>query len=144
MTLHQTWLAPDGSGKAAIDPPRKEWPGRSKTEGVVSLLHDDAELTTALAVCEGIENGLTAARVLRAVWAALDAHNLAVLPPVRGIECLLILADHDRVNPRSGERPGMAAALACADAWSAAGVEVRIWQPERVGQDLNDWLMAAA
>lgn len=30
MTLHRTWLAPDGSGKAEIDKPRLLWPGRPR------------------------------------------------------------------------------------------------------------------
>lgn len=137
MTLHRTWLAPDGSGKAAVDPPRLWWPGLPKMGGVIRLC-DDADVTMGLAVAEGIENALAAARVFPTVWAAGDAGNLAQLPPLAGIEALTIIADHDRVNPRTGQRTGLAAAEACAAAWSATGVEVRIWKAETEGRDFAD------
>lgn len=137
LTLHRTWIAPDGSGKAAVDPPRLLWPGLPKAGGVIRL-QVDAEVTTGLAIAEGIETALSAARVFPSVWATIDAGNLATLPPLAGIECLTILADHDQVNPRTGQRPGLAAAERCAAAWSAAGIEVRIWKAPAEGQDFND------
>lgn len=137
LTLHRTWIAPDGSGKAAVDPPRLLWPGRPKAGGVIRL-QADAEVTQGLAVAEGIETALSAARVFSSVWATIDAGNLAQLPPLAGIECLTILADHDRVNPYTRQRPGLAAAERCAAAWTAAGIEVRIWKAPTEGQDFND------
>lgn len=142
LTIHRTWLAGDGSGKAEVDPPRMLWPGLPKLGGVIRLC-PDAELTMGLAVAEGIETALTIAHVVPAVWATIDGGNLATLPPVPGIEALTIIADHDEVNPKTGKRPGQAAAEACAAAWTAAGVEVRIWTAPAEGQDLNDWVRAA-
>jgi hypothetical protein len=66
LTLHRTWLAPDGSGKADIDKPRLLWPGLPKAGGVIRLWPDE-EVVHGLCVGEGIETCLTAA--------------LATLPP---------------------------------------------------------------
>lgn len=136
MTLHRTWLARDGSGKAAIDRPRLLWPGLPKAGGVVRLLADD-EISTGLAIAEGIETALSALAVGYPVWACIDAGNLAGFPVLEGIEALTILADRDRPD-RHGRRAGQEAAEACAARWRAAGREVRVWLPLAEGEDFND------
>ena len=93
MTVHRTWIRPDGT-KAPVDKPRLLWPGLPKLGGVVRLWPDD-EVTLGLCVAEGIETALTAARGFGLAWACLDAGNLAALPVLDGIEALTIVADHD-------------------------------------------------
>ena len=58
MTLQATWLAPDGSGKAQITPPRKCLFGHQKRGGTVRLTDDD-EATMGLGIAEGIEDALS-------------------------------------------------------------------------------------
>ena len=93
LTLHRTWIKPDGT-KADVDPPRLLLGKHRKKGGVIRLSPDDA-VTTALAIGEGVETMLTVAHAFRPVWSAIDADNLAVFPVLDGIESLLIVADHD-------------------------------------------------
>lgn len=56
LTLHRTWLQPDGSGKAPIENPRLLLKGHP-SRGVVRLWPDN-EVTLGLALAEGIETAL--------------------------------------------------------------------------------------
>jgi len=129
ISLHQTWLAPDGSGKAPVDRPRRLLKDHRKAGGVIRLV-EDAEVTLGLAVAEGLETALTTMRAFRSTWACIDAGNLAAFPVLPGIEALTIVEDRDPA--------GQAAARACADRWLAAGVEVWIWHAPAEGEDFND------
>lgn len=134
MTLHRTWVQPDGS-KAPIDRPRLLWPGLPKAGGVVRLWPDD-EVTLGLCVAEGIETALTAAAGFGMAWSTIDAGNLAALPVLDGIESLTIVADHDPAGKKGAD--------ACRRRWLEAGVEVRVWQAPNAGADLNDYARAAS
>jgi hypothetical protein len=143
MTLHRTWLAPDGSGKAPVEKPRLLLKGHDKAGGVVRLFPDE-NVTSGLAVAEGLETALAAAAAFTPIWAALDAANLATFPVLPGVDCLTILTDHDRLNPRTGRRAGMEAARECARRWVAAGAEVRVWRSPVEGEDFADFATGAA
>ncbi len=143
MTLHRTWLAPDGGSKAPVDKPRLLMKGHDKAGGMVRLFPDD-EVTSGLAIAEGLETALTAAAGFTPIWAALDAANLAAFPVLDGIDCLTILADHDRPNRQTGKRAGIEAAEACAKRWLDAGREVRVWRSPVEGQDFNDFAAGEA
>lgn len=135
LTLHRTWLAPDGCGKAPVEPPRLLFRGLAKAGGVVRLWPDDA-LTIGLGIAEGIETALAAARAFQPVWACLDAGNLASLPVLSGVEALTVFADHDPA--------GLAAADRVCAAWRAAGAEARRWLDPRPGADCNDYVNEAS
>jgi putative DNA primase/helicase len=135
MTLHFTWIRPDGSGKADVAKPRLYLAGHEKRGGVVRLWPDD-DLTYGLCVGEGIETCLTAAHAFTPAWACLDAGNLGELPVLPGVEALTIVADHDKA--------GITAANACGQRWADAGCEVRIWKAPVRGADLNDYAREAA
>jgi putative DNA primase/helicase len=97
ISLHRTWLAPDGSDKAPIAKPRRLLKDH-QSDGVVRLWPDDA-VTLGLVIGEGIETCLAAARAgLTPVWAALSAGNLAEFPVIPGLEGLHIVADHDEAG----------------------------------------------
>lgn len=127
LSLHRTWITP--TGKAKLDTPRLPLAGHSLHNGVIRLWPDD-EVTTGLCVAEGIETALSAAWAYTPVWSVIDAGHLAKFPVLSGIETLLIAQDNDDA--------GIAAALACASRWHAAGVGVRITQQS--ANDLNDVL----
>lgn len=133
LSLHRTWIRPDGR-KAECDPPRMLLGGHQKQHGVVRLWPDEC-VSTGLAVCEGIETGLSVAHDYRPVWSCIDAGNLGKLPALSGIETLVIAADHDAA--------GMKAATTCADRWCAAGVDVRLIAPDAESCDWNDARVAA-
>lgn len=139
LTLHRTWIAPDGGGKAQLDKPRLLLPGH-RAAGVVRLW-PDSEIAGGLCLAEGIETALCAARGFGCAWAAISAGNLKAFPVLDGIEALTIAADHDKAD-RRGRRAGIEAAISCADRWADAGREVRVWQASDEGADFADWLTA--
>ena len=130
LSLHFTFLAPDGNSKAPVDQPKLLLPGHVKQGGVIRLT-DDAEVTTGLGIAEGCETALSVmAAGWRPVWAAIDAGNLGSLEVLEGIECLTVFADNDAAGIRAADR--------VAEKWSTAGREVRICIPPRPESDWND------
>ncbi|MCB2055546.1 MAG: toprim domain-containing protein [Geminicoccaceae bacterium] len=134
LTLHRTWVRPDGT-KAEVNPARLLLPGHTKKFGVVRLWPEE-EVDGGLLVAEGIETALAAARGFGLAWATTDAGNLAGLPVLHGIGALTIAADHDPA--------GVAAARSCADRWAAAGRDVRIWLAPQEGVDFADFAVEVA
>lgn len=125
---HRTWLAPDGSGKAPVDTPRRAMGG---------LLGHAVRFGTAddvLAAGEGIETMLSLRCALPAMpmAAALSANHLAalLLPPT--LRRLYIARDADAAGDAA-----VAALTQCAE---AAGIEALVLSP-RTG-DFNEDLHA--
>lgn len=125
---HRTWLAPDGSGKAPVDTPRRAMGG---------LLGHAVRFGTAddvLAAGEGIETMLSLRCALPAMpmAAALSANHLAalLLPPT--LRRLYIARDADAAGDTA-----VAALTQCA---KAAGIEALVLSP-RTG-DFNEDLHA--
>lgn len=129
MTLHRTWIAADGQGKARIDRPRLLWAGADKRGGCCRLWPDDF-VTTGLALAEGVETALCLARGYGSAWSTIDAGNLGAFPVLEGVEALTIAVDNDEA--------GLRAAAALGDRWIAAGREVREVIADRPGADFAD------
>jgi phage/plasmid primase-like uncharacterized protein len=130
--LHFTRLAPDGKAKAQCERPKRLLAGHRKTGGVIRLT-EDAEVTQALGLAEGIETALSVmADGWTPVWASVDAGNMAAFPLLAGIESLTLFADNDA----SGT--GRKAAEECVARWRAASRESRIVMPTRIDSDWND------
>jgi hypothetical protein len=129
LSLHFTRLAPNGKGKAGTDRDKLLLAGHRKRGGVIRLWPDQA-VNCGLAVAEGIESALGAAHRFMPVWGMVDAGNLSALPILRGIECLMIFADHDEAGTRAAQQ--------CAARWRAAGVKVHIWRSRITGEDACD------
>jgi len=112
-------------------------------DSVIRLWSDEA-VTTHLCIAEGIETAAAASQIayrgtlLQPVWATGCAGNMASLPVLAGIEALTILVDHDKINPKTGTRPGEEAARECAERWARAGRDVTLLTPTREGADFND------
>jgi hypothetical protein len=94
-----------------------------------------------LVVGEGLETVLAAAtRIpyagasLTPAWAALSSQKLSALPLIAGVECLIILVDHDAA--------GQLASNTCAARWTGAGRTVIELTPVAKGADFNDLVMA--
>jgi hypothetical protein len=94
---------------------------------------------STLVIGEGIETVLAAAtRImhrdapLRPAWITGSSRGIKCFPIIPGVECLIILVDHDvnGVGPDS--------ARACAARWVAAGRKVVLLTPQRSGADFND------
>jgi len=126
LGVHRTFLTPDGSAKAALEP-NKMMLGRAK--GAVLKLTPDEDVSHGLALTEGIEDGLAVLNDgFAPVWACLSAGTLMNFPVLGGIEALTVFADNDT--------PGRTAAEACVARWRAAGKEARVVAPPR---DLKDF-----
>ena len=122
--VHRTYLKPDGTGKAEVEPNKKAL-GR-ESGCAVHLTAGAADLV----LCEGIETGLS---ILQAtglhVWAALGTSNLAQIELPDFMREIIIAADHDE--------PGMKAASAAANAYRMLGYQARILTPRNEGWDFN-------
>lgn len=145
MSFHFTWINPATYEKAPLERPRLLAKGMSKMGGVIRLC-DDAELGEWLMVGEGIETMLSA-QVLTGMpqaWAAIDAGNLAQMPIPDWLRSIVVVADHDKLNPRTGKRAGLQAASdlieRCIKTQTVHDVEV-IYPPQE-GWDANDMLQA--
>jgi putative DNA primase/helicase len=123
--IHRTFLDRDGN--------RTEKKMLGRAGGGVVRLTADEEVTTSLAIGEGIETCL--ASDFRPVWACLSAGAVKTFPVLPGVETLTVLADHDKA--------GIEAANACGERWHAAEREVILIMPARAGADLADIREAA-
>lgn len=128
LSLHFTFLRPDGRGKADIEKQKLLLPGHEIGGGVIRLWPDDC-VTTGLGIAEGIETALSAGHLFRPMWATVDAGHMAKFPVLPGIESLSIFVDADDA--------GRSAARACAERWHAAGREVARFVSDQ-GGDFND------
>jgi hypothetical protein len=126
--IHATYL--DGDGKKLA----RKMHGRAK--GGVVRLSADEDVTSGLAIGEGIETCLAAG--FEPVWACLSANTLENFPVLSGIESLTVFADNDASG--TGQR----AANECGRRWHAAGREVTITISDKVGADMADELSEAA
>ena len=129
FAVHRTYLLPDGTGKAALDPNRAML--GAVAGGAVRL----AQACGALAVAEGIETALSlSCGLLRGpaeVWAALSTSGLRGLRLPTEPGHLTIASD--------GDPPGRAAAQDLAARADALGWKVSIL-PAPMGRDWNDIL----
>ena len=124
---HRTWLAPDGSGKAAVTTPRRAMGnllGHAVRFGVVE---------DVLVVGEGIETmlSLRAALPSMPMAAALSAGHLGAVEIPRSLRRLYIARDTDAAGDK---------AVAALTARAAAGIAVLVLSPR--GGDFNDDLQA--
>ncbi len=126
--VHRTWLAPDGSGKAAVTTPRRAM-GNLLGHAVRFGAAEDV-----LVVGEGIETMLSLRVALPGMpmAAALSAGHLAALEMPPTLRRLYIARDADAAGDR--------ALAALTERAVAAGIEVLALSPRR--GDFNDDLMA--
>jgi hypothetical protein len=125
VAIHRTFLKPDGSGKADLDPQKAALGPVSG--GVVAL----APLAEVLALGEGIETMLSVMQATEiACWATLGAANLPNIKLPAQVRRAIIVADADP----AGER----AALEAARHLMSEGRQVRIARTGKAGADFND------
>lgn len=147
--VHRTWLAPDGSDKADVIPPRKVWP-RGIAGGVIWLSRGASAFGPVEAgrrgerglviYGEGIEDGLTAAMgdASARTAAALSLANLGALPDMACADAYLVLRDNDWAKPEAAAR--FERAIARMRSW---GKPVD-WIASPYGKDFNDLARALA
>lgn len=122
--VHCTYLTIDGSAKASVAPVKRFLGAVSG--GAVQL----APAAETIAVCEGIETGLSyMEHTGTPTWAALSAGGIKQLLLPDEVRHVVIAADPDPV--------GIMAARAAARRWLAEGRRVSIARPP-LGLDFND------
>jgi hypothetical protein len=135
VAVHRTFILPDGSGKAPVDPDKASL----GPVGGGAVRFGEPREGEWLAVGEGIENALSIliARGLPA-WSALSANGIRglILPPEA--QLVLITADHD------ANGTGQCAAFELADRLLAEGRCVRLTMPPIADVDFNDILRGGA
>lgn len=141
VTIHRTYITQDGQ-KAPVSPSQVK---KVMTTTVDKLSGESIKVNTAhsatVIVAEGIENALAwvAATGNRfAVYAALNCHNLSRFCWPQETRHLLVAADNDAPNPRTGLRPGLHNALVLQERAESAGLRVKVMLPPKQGVDFDD------
>lgn len=131
VSMHRTFLKPDGSGKAEMASPRKMMPGELPDGACIRL--GEYVAGGPLGIAEGIETAMSASALYQMpVWAAINSAILKKWMPPEGCTEVAVFGDND---PKFG---GQAAAWALAHRLAIKGVEVTVRIPERAGTDWND------
>ena len=95
VTMHRTFLRPDGLGKAEMASPRKMMPGPVPDGACVML--SDWPGHGPIGIAEGIETAMSASALFDIpVWAALNATMLTKWLPPAGADEVVIFSDNDR------------------------------------------------
>jgi len=105
VSLHRTYLAPDGRGKAAVPAPRKMCQPLVAGALVGAAIRVYSSEREPLMVGEGLETAL-AGRVLdpdRAVWCAISACGLGKLVLPRSVRAVRILIDNDNAGRNAAD-----------------------------------------
>ncbi|MBK5958094.1 helicase [Rhodoplanes elegans] len=135
VSMHRTFLRPDGLAKAEMPSPRKLMPG-SLPDGACVMLSDYTH--GPLGIAEGIETALSASILYEMpVWAAINSALMAKWHPPPACDEVAIFGDND---PKYG---GQYAAYSLAHRLAVKNIEVSVHIPPIVGQDWNDVLMAS-
>jgi len=132
-TMHRTFLRSDGLGKAEMQSPRKNMPGRLPDGACVAL----SEYTGGpLGIAEGIETAMSASNMFQMpVWAALNAGMLEKWTPPEGCTEVVIYGDND---VKFG---GQKSAYSLAYKLATKGVGVTVEIPRKSGTDWADEYM---
>jgi DNA primase len=129
--IQRTYLDPVGIGKAAVAKPKLSLGG---IRGGAIRIGDAVD---TVAICEGLEDGLTLTQALgQPTWATAGTSNLAALELPETVRNLVIGADNDA--------PGRKAAQECGEAFAAKGYSVRIIRPALGNKDFNAEAMSVA
>lgn len=127
VTLHRTWLTPDGQ-KAAVKTAKKLMTPTRKMRNVAVRLAP--VMDGWLGIAEGIETALAAgAKHGISVWSCCSAGMLLTFRPPPEVKMLCIFGDNDR------SFTGQAAAYELARVVTNLGVECRVMIPETTGDD---------
>jgi phage/plasmid primase-like uncharacterized protein len=132
VAIHRTFLAPEGLGKAKVEP----------AKAALGPIHGGAvRLAPAddvLGLAEGIETALSVQQaIVIPVWATWGTANLSRIELPDGVREIVICADNDENG--AGERT----AIEAARRFMREGRRVRVARPPKAAKDFNDVRVAA-
>jgi phage/plasmid primase-like uncharacterized protein len=132
--VHRTFLRPDGSGKADIDPQKASLGPIAGGAVRMGELRPQAPLIVA----EGIESALAMSELTGwPAWAALCAGGVERLSLPQDARNIVTAVDRDHTGI------GEASARCAASRWVSERRRVRLVIPNRIGTDANDLLQEA-
>lgn len=132
VTIHRTYLAENGRGKADMEAPRKLMAGQVPDDGVAVRL---AGLREHIGVAEGIETALAAMALFRIpVWSVISTVLMERWLPPDGVKRVTIYGDHD--ENYAGHKAAYALAYRLSAMDQIEEVEVAI--PPQRGDDWAD------
>ena len=138
LTIHRTYLSPDGSSKAKVSSPKKLMPAAGSLAGAsirlgLPLRRDSGDI--ALGVAEGLETALAASQLFGIpTWSCVSASLMEKFVPPLSVTAIYIFADNDRNGT------GQESAQKLAQRLVREGYKVRVHTPAREG-DWNDVLL---
>lgn len=140
-TIHRTYITKDGE-KAPVSFSQVK---KVMTTTVEKLTGESIKVNTAqsrlVIVAEGIEAALAwvaATQNKYAVYAAINCYNLSRFEWPKGTVALVIGADNDPVNIKTGLRPGPHYASILNDRALKAGLRTKLVMSPREGVDFDD------
>jgi putative DNA primase/helicase len=135
VSMHRTFLSPDGRGKAEMASPRKMMPGELPDGACVMLCEYVAG--GPLGIAEGIETAMSASALFdMPVWAAINSTLMAKWTPPDGCTEVAVFGDND------AKYGGQMAAYTLAHKLAVKGIETSVHIPKITGQDFSDIHMA--
>jgi putative DNA primase/helicase len=135
--VHETFLTADGSSKAALE--KAKFIIGAPSGGAVRL----SRVAEQLGLAEGIESALSAAELHGIpTWAVLSTSGMLgfMVPP--SVKRVVIFADRDPINLKTGKRPGTYAAESLGARLAQQRIPFRIQYPALGFADFNDELRA--
>lgn len=146
VSVHRTFLEPDGRCKGDVDPVRKMWPAMGGAAmylwrgGSALSVREAAEagLREPLVLTEGVEDGLSVALAMPEwrVWAAGSLANLAAIALPACCDEVIVAADNDWGKPQAARALDKALRHL-----AGQGVKVSVARSP-IGKDFNDVLQA--
>lgn len=140
ITLHRTFLTRSGD-KAPVPTVKKQMAGVRKLNGEAVRIVVGTNSRTLL-VGEGIETMIavsTGYSYKHDTWSLLNARNLSVADIPRQLyDLVIIFADHDKIDPQTGVRPGSDAANRLKKKLENEGFAVEIRLPVEEETDFLD------
>jgi putative DNA primase/helicase len=129
VTIHRTYIAPDGCGKARVEKPRKVVSKHGKGPHVRLT-----PIAPTMGIAEGIETALAATRLFAVpTWSVLSTYGIETFEPPAGLQRLIVFADHDANGAGQKAAHMLAARL-------AGQIPSEIRFPDTPGDDWNDVL----
>lgn len=136
LTLHRTFLAPHGSGKADVSRPKMMMKQPSSLTGAYIQIDHPVETPHGkfIGITEGIENALSIREATGCpMWVGISDHIMAKVEFPEDVKHVVIFAD---IEPSGA---GMRAAEAMRKSLGAKGIRVTIEAPTMYGRDKIDW-----
>jgi putative DNA primase/helicase len=138
IAIHRTYLREDGAGKSPVSPRMVLGPYAG---GAIRFGYASPRML----IGEGVESTLSAMQIFKmSGWAGISTAGLRSVVLPSEVTEVMIAADHDTPDPKTGIRPGIDAAEHAAERFRSEGRRVSIELPTNGAKDFNDVILQGA